>query len=262
MGGKVMAQKVASDHKEISNHELQYKKRRQAKIVDLGGGRVKVLVWELPIRIWHWVTALAIVILLVTGFYIGRPVVSPGTDGSADPYLMGWMRLTHFVAGFVFMLGLIVRAYWTLFGNRYTTFDVYKKGYIRGFWETVKFYLFLRHKKPHWIGHNPMAQFAYWVLFGGCSLILSLTGMYLFVEPQPDTLLGKSFIWVGTLFGNSTIPRDLHLWAAWIIVVFIILHIYLAFREEYLERNGTMGSIFSGWKIDRKKYIVSEEDDK
>ena len=258
-----MAKKTtaAKAKEEFKNHEFYYKKKREVKMIDLGNGRVKIYAWELPVRIWHWVTVLATVLLLITGFYIGRPIVSPGTDGSADPYFMGWMRLTHFVAGFVFILALVLRIYWTLFGNRYSTFDVYKKGYVRGFWETVKFYLFFTHRKPHYIGHNPMAQFAYWIFFGLVAIILSLTGMYLFVEPQPDTWLGKSFLWMGTLVGESKTIRDVHHWMAWFVLIFIILHVYLAFREEYLERNGTMGSIFSGWKIDRKKYVVEDDDD-
>ena len=32
-----------------------------------------VYVWELPVRIWHWVMAVAMVVLAVTGYLIGSP---------------------------------------------------------------------------------------------------------------------------------------------------------------------------------------------
>ena len=33
----------------------------------------EVYVWELPVRIYHWVNALCIVILCITGFIIADP---------------------------------------------------------------------------------------------------------------------------------------------------------------------------------------------
>ena len=33
-----------------------------------------VYVYEAPIRIWHWVNALAITVLCVTGYFIGSPL--------------------------------------------------------------------------------------------------------------------------------------------------------------------------------------------
>ena len=33
----------------------------------------EVYVWQLPVRIFHWVNALCIVILCITGYIIGNP---------------------------------------------------------------------------------------------------------------------------------------------------------------------------------------------
>ena len=48
-----------------------------------------VYLWHWPIRAMHWAAAASILVLVVTGFYIGRPyfMVSGGTTGT--PYLMG-----------------------------------------------------------------------------------------------------------------------------------------------------------------------------
>ena len=33
----------------------------------------RVYVWELPVRIYHWLNALSIVVLIITGYLIGNP---------------------------------------------------------------------------------------------------------------------------------------------------------------------------------------------
>ena len=36
-------------------------------------GILPTYVWKLPVRIWHWVNALCMVVLAVTGYFIGSP---------------------------------------------------------------------------------------------------------------------------------------------------------------------------------------------
>ena len=47
---------------------------------------------------WHWVNALAILVLSVTGYFIGSPL--PSLPGEAShSFLMGYLRFAHFAAG-------------------------------------------------------------------------------------------------------------------------------------------------------------------
>ena len=72
-----------------------------------------VYVYEAPVRLWHWVSALCVVILAVTGYFIGSPL--PSTSGEAsEHFLMGYIRFTHFAAGYVFAIGYVARAYWAV----------------------------------------------------------------------------------------------------------------------------------------------------
>ncbi|WP_211233473.1 Ni/Fe-hydrogenase, b-type cytochrome subunit [Thermicanus aegyptius] len=234
-------------------------KGRPAKVVPLHGDTVKVLVWELPIRIFHWINALAIIVLMATGIYIGNPFVSPTVPEEASySYLMGWVRIIHFVAAFIFTLNWLFRLYWILWGNRYSVANPLKKSFWTGLYETLKFYLFLKNKKPHYLGHNPMAQLTYWLL-GVASLVMVLTGFYMFFEPQPESFLGSLFAWVPYLFGNSFLIRSWHHLVAWFFMIFLIAHVYLAIREDYLSRNGTMSSIFTGYKIEPKDHVTGED---
>ena len=35
----------------------------------------RVYVWERPVRFYHWMNALCVAVLCVTGFMIGRPIL-------------------------------------------------------------------------------------------------------------------------------------------------------------------------------------------
>ena len=36
----------------------------------------RVYVWELPVRVYHWINAVALVGLCITGYLIGRPIMA------------------------------------------------------------------------------------------------------------------------------------------------------------------------------------------
>ena len=56
-----------------------------------------VYLWHWPIRAMHWIAAASIVVLLVTGFYIGKPYFMTTGEASSH-FLMGRMRFLHFAA--------------------------------------------------------------------------------------------------------------------------------------------------------------------
>jgi len=66
----------------------------------------------------HWAAAASVVLLTITGLYIGRPYFITGGEASAH-YLMGWMRGLHFIAAGVFVATAIVRIYWLFVGNQF-----------------------------------------------------------------------------------------------------------------------------------------------
>ncbi|WP_256760119.1 Ni/Fe-hydrogenase, b-type cytochrome subunit [Cohnella sp. WQ 127256] len=242
---------------EKSKHEhpetrIAAKERRPVRTREDGKAYIKVYVWELPVRIFHWINAATILVMIVTGIYIGKPFLGPLVHEDATAFLMGWVRYIHFFAAFVFTANLLARWYWVFKGNKYATSNPAQKAFWVETWQTAKFYLFLRNKKPHYTGHNPLAQLSYWIFIGVGSILAMLTGYYLFFEPQPESLFGRMFSWVPMIFGDSFMIRSWHHLVAWGFIVFIVVHIYMAFREDWMERNGTMSSIFTGYKSEKK----------
>ena len=68
-----------------------------------------VYVWGAPLRAMHWIAALCLVSLIVTGFYIGGPYFMTSGEASSH-FLMGRVRFIHFVAAAVLVMTGIVRA--------------------------------------------------------------------------------------------------------------------------------------------------------
>lgn len=211
-----------------------------------------IYVWEAPIRIFHWLNAASIMILMFTGIYIGHPFFTPENSGDAySHFFMGWVRDVHFFTAFVFTANLIYRFYWTFKGNHYAKSQILQKSFWLGLIEVIKGYLFLPNHKPHYIGHNPLAQLSYWIFIGVGSVIMVFTGYFLLFQPQPDSIYGKSFAWVLFVFGgNDYQVRSWHHLVAWGFMMFVVVHVYMSIREDWLSRNGTMSSIFTGYKFE------------
>ncbi|MFQ5577720.1 MAG: cytochrome b/b6 domain-containing protein, partial [Anaerolineae bacterium] len=77
----------------------------------------RVYVWEVPVRLTHWLNVLAIVVLSFTGYYIGNPYIQVSTREVYGGYFMGLMRFIHFAAAFVFVGSLALRTYWGFIGG-------------------------------------------------------------------------------------------------------------------------------------------------
>ena len=212
-----------------------------------------VYLWEWPIRAMHWAAALSIVVLVVTGFYIGKPYFITHGEASAH-YLMGWMRFLHFAAAGVFVATGIVRVYWLFAGNQFerwkALFPVRKQDWINMF-KQVKFYLMIQPEKaPHYLGHNPLQQFSYTGMYT-VAIAQVVTGFAMYGQSRPGGFWYTLFGWVVPLLGGIQVVHFVHHILTWAFLIFIPIHIYLALRADLLERTGTISSIVSGGRFVR-----------
>lgn len=211
----------------------------------------RVYVWELPVRLTHWLNVLAIVTLCVTGFYIGNPFIAcPPYCPPRELALMSLIRSIHVVAGFVFTISFFIRIYWFFVGNQYARWGDYvplnRKAW-RDIVDDIKFYLFLKKDLPHRTGHHALAAFTYLGLFFFYHLEI-VTGFAL------DSMNHHG--WVYQLQGGWFLPyisaqtlRLYHHLFMWGVIVFAVVHIYVAWTIDSIEKNSTISSIFSGYKM-------------
>ncbi|HVX88374.1 MAG TPA: Ni/Fe-hydrogenase, b-type cytochrome subunit [Gemmatimonadales bacterium] len=210
-----------------------------------------VYLWEWPIRAMHWVAVLSLVVLTVTGLYIGRPYFMTGGEAS-DHYLMGWVRFTHFTAAAFLVMTAIVRAYWLLMGNRYerfaALFPVRPRDWVN-LVKMVKFYLMIEPEKaPRYLGHNPLQQLSYTGMYL-VAFVMVVTGFALYGQATPGGVIYGLTNWIGPLFGGMPVVRFIHHALTWAFLIFIPIHVYLAIRADHLERTGVISSIVSGGRF-------------
>jgi Ni/Fe-hydrogenase b-type cytochrome subunit len=208
----------------------------------------QVYLWHWPIRAMHWVAAACIVVLAVSGFYIGRPYFF--TSGAAsDHFLMGRVRFAHFAAAAVLVATGILRVYWLFAGNKFERWRALFP--VRGRdWENLfkvaRAYLFIRvDEAPQYLGHHPLQQLSYTGIYV-LALVQVATGFYMYGLADPGGVFYASFAWVGSLLGGAQIVRFVHHVATWLWLIFIPVHVYLAVRADVLHRESTVSSIVSG----------------
>jgi Ni/Fe-hydrogenase 1 B-type cytochrome subunit len=212
-----------------------------------------VYLWHWPIRAMHWLAAGCIVVLVVTGFYIGRPYFY--TSGSAtDQFLMGRFRFAHFAAAAVLVATAILRIYWLWAGNKFerwrALFPVHREDWSNLI-KVARAYLFIRvEEAPQYLGHNPLQQLSYTGIYV-LGLLQVTTGFFLYGLSNPGGFFFITFGWVGSLLGGAQIVRFVHHVGTWLWLIFIPVHIYLAVRADVLHKESTVSSIISGNRVVR-----------
>lgn len=211
-----------------------------------------VYVFEAPVRLWHWVNALSITVLAVTGYFIGSPLPTMPGEASAN-YLMGYIRFAHFAAGYIFFIGLLGRLYWAFVGNHHArelfTLPVFSGAYWREVLTMLKWYGFLIPRPSRYVGHNPLARAAMFLGFFCLSVFMIVTGFALYGEGLGmGSWADRLFGWVIPLFGQS---QDVHTWhhlGMWAMVIFVMLHVYAAIREDIMGRQSIVSTMISGYR--------------
>jgi len=207
-------------------------------------------VWQLPIRLSHWVNALCIVVLFLTGEYIAHPQLAP----AGEPYrhfVMGRIREIHFAFAFVFLVSFLWRVYWFWFGNNYARSGfpfVWRAAWWRDLTRQARQYLSLRRGHVH-LGHNALAGLAYTVCVIGFGWLQILTGLALFSESNPGGFWDHVAGWALRLFGGSYRTHLWHHMFSWLFLVFAILHIYVVLFDSHQYKNGLLSSIVTGYKF-------------
>ncbi len=178
------------------------------KQLNTQSSEAKVLVWDLPVRIFHWLLVLA-----VAGAFI--------TDQLGVTYFK-----YHVWCGYTVLVLIAFRLIWGLVGTRHARFA----NFIRGP-KTILSYL--KGEQNHWPGHNPLGALMVLLLLGGF-LVQAATGLF-----SNDEIFN-----VGPLYGYignelslrlTSLHRQLFYWLAGAIALHVLAVIgYRVFKREKL----------------------------
>jgi len=225
----------------------------------------RVLVWELPVRIFHWLNVLCITVLGVTGFIIADPPALMSTAEASESYWFGTVRMIHFTTAYIFLLNYIARIYWAFRGNYYSNWKAFFP-FSKKAWGNIKHVLkidiLLQNEevevlKNISVGHNYVASLSYVVLFL-LALVQIFTGFGLYA-PTSGWWLPKLFAWVPYVLGDEMTTRFVHHMSTWLFVIFTLVHVYLVFYHDWLEGRGESSAMISGYKFVRKERMHGED---
>lgn len=203
----------------------------------------RVYVWELPVRLAHWLLFFSIVILAATGYYIGNPFFG-------GHLAMARVREVHLYTSIVFAVCALARVYWAFAGNRYARWSdliPVSRERLSSLWASLRFYAFLGREPDEYVGHNGLAGLTYAGIF--CVyFVMIATGLALYQVYAPVGSPLSAFAFLIPLFDGLQVARLIHHIGMWAILVFAVAHVYFAVLSSTVEHVGIIDSILSGFK--------------
>jgi len=181
---------------------------------------MRTYIHPLPLRIWHWLNALIVIMLIVTGLYLrlhGIAALKP-----QDPVLL-WHKVMGVAMIIVILMWFIYNIYR---GNLKRHYGIKKKD-VKGMFVQARFYLFSiftggenPFKPSDDDKYNPLQKIAYDVTMFIFLPAQAVTGLFFMeIPPLRDYLLSVNL---------SGILGAIHVTFAYLLVLYLIVHLYMA----------------------------------
>ena len=191
------------------------------------------------IRVWHWNNAALIILLLMSG--LSLHYATPG----AMLIKFSLARDMHNICGIILCINYLFFFFLNIVSGNWWQFIPRPHGYAMRCWLQVKYYLYgIFRGDPHPFpttlqdNFNPLQQLIYWGIIYMFMPLLMITGvMYLYPTLAPDR-------WFGL---DGLVPvAFLHYFAAFVIFLFMLIHIYLGTTGHTLTAKYKV--MITGWE--------------
>ena len=234
-------------------------------------------VWDLPTRLFHWINFTAVIGLIIFGLIMLYKKELGITSVEAKIGL----KEVHVIIGYVFVLNLAFRILWGFIGNHFARWRTTLPG--KGFLQSVRDYkASLGTDQPQqFLGHNPAGRIAVTVMLvllivmAVTGLIRASTDIYFppfgeFVEDyvaapgvDPDSLIpydpaGVDAEKLDRLKAFKGPFGDIHLYAAFILMFIIVVHIAAVVFTDVREGGSIISAMFTGRKVLSGKPVDGE----
>lgn len=128
-------------------------------------GASRILVWDLPTRLFHWSLAIC---------FAGAWLTSDSER----------QQLLHLLFGYSLFGLIIFRVVWGFIGSRYARFG----SFFKGPGATLRYLGSMIKRQPeHHVGHNPVGAVAVWLLLG-LGLAVAITGWQMVAGSAGESL--------------------------------------------------------------------------
>ncbi len=174
----------------------------------------------LPLRIWHWLNALLVVVLLITGAQLRIPGIASLRPN--DPALM-----VHKYAGWAMAVSFVIWLVYGLVSDHLRRHYVMRRRDLKGVFSQARFYLFsiFRGEENPFLPSpeekfNPLQKLAYGAIMGLLTPVLVVTGLL-----SSDILFLRKYI----LLWNAVGVLDaIHVIGAYVFALYLVVHVYMA----------------------------------
>lgn len=183
----------------------------------------RVAVWSAPLRASHWLMAASTIVLLLTGWLMGR--ASELVDVALD---------CHYLAGYILIIAIVVRLWLLCFGSGAEGWRdlLPRAGYTRDAAGMLRFYMSLgRSSPPRWYAHNPLWGPIYlvWLALLAAQAVAGLA----LQSTRFDTLM----------------LEELHVLGARAIAVITVAHVIAVILQDMRGEGSDVSAMISGYRI-------------
>lgn len=189
----------------------------------MAGPAQKTEVWDLPVRLFHWLLVVLIVCQIVT--------VSIG--GLAMEY--------HALGGYAILTLVLFRIAWGLFGSRHARFTdfLYGPKAVAGYACGL-----LRGNAPRFAGHNPLGGWSAMLMLASL-LIQAVSGLF-----ADDDILMRGPLARHVSGDTVSLMTKIHDANAVVLFTLIGIHILAVLFYLVFKRENLIGPMFTGYKRD------------
>lgn len=185
----------------------------------------RVWVWDIWVRLFHWV----LVLTLIVSFYTMK------TEGYPLMFPVDW----HARAGYTVLGLLLFRWLWGLFGSRHACFYNFLRSPPTS-WRYLG--QFLRGRAPSYAGHNPL---------GGWMVLVMLVSLTL--QAGSGLFLHDDILFEAPLYGSvddatTKMLTTIHNYNGNFLLVLIGLHL-MAVIVHHVKGEKLVGAMFNGRKL-------------
>ncbi|MCF6205608.1 MAG: cytochrome b/b6 domain-containing protein [Sulfurovum sp.] len=227
-------------------------------------------------RIVHWANVFSMIVAIATGLYIAAPYYQTFiAEPAVDKYVMAWNRWGHFIVAIIFDVTSIIVAYLYFFSRFEQPWKkVIPTGKnIKEFFEVLMNLLTLNRRKNFDSTHSDSFNTVYFTIFHLLLVWMLLTGLQMYVHglASGESSIGTWWPWMLHLVTDWTIPvsawmvgsgptpsimdvRISHHITMWLIVVWVVFHIYYQVWRTIFWKEGDIAIVIGG-----SKFVKDEE---
>lgn len=214
--------------------------------------------FSIGLRLTHWIRAICIVLLVITGYYIAYVFIAPDPSSEPNVFMQAKFRFAHLVAGFILIGATIFKLYLFVIDKKSRKELISVADFLNPkIWiAQIKYYLFLG-EHPHLRGvYNPL-QFAAYIGFYLLLALICLTGLILHMHVYHGGLGGFIFEILRpfeVMMGGLSEVRTIHHLCTICIIVFVPIHVYMAVFNAVKGKDGAIDAIISGYKFPKVEH--------